>query len=327
MNGGQPGTRPSRDPIPCLLNADNDEILPHLKAGQFFWLDLESPSDDKLETLAHTLHLHPLTVEDARTFKQRPQFEEYPGYVFLVVYGVDPGPGDTEDLLAEVHVIVSGEYVVTIHRAPLAPLAELRERYSGLRMRSEQFLVYKILDAVTETFFPVLSRIDDAIDGIEEGMISRPTDEYLRKIFALKRDLIAMRRVITPSRDVFAREGERIAELPGLEADDRLYFRDLFDTLIRASDLVDSYRDLLNGVTDMYLSTIANRQGEVNKQLTIIATIFLPLTFLTGFFGQNFAFLTNHILETTWSYVVLGLGSLLVSVIVLILFFRRKRWL
>ena len=101
-----------------------------------------------------------------------------------------------------------------------------------------------------------------------------------------------MRRIVAPMRDMFARDADTISSLPGLEADDRLYFRDLYDSLVRVSELVDSYRDLLSGATDMYLSTVANRQGEVNKQLTIIATIFLPLTFLTGFFGQNFAFLT-----------------------------------
>ena len=129
-------------------------------------------------------------------------------------------------------------------------------------------------------------------------MIDDARRRDLQRIFSLKRDLVAMRRVVPPMRDMFARDAERIADLPGLETDDRLYFRDLYDGLIRVSDLVDSYRDLLSGATDMYLSTVANRQGEINKQLTIIATIFLPLTFLTGFFGQNFAFLTSHILDT-----------------------------
>ena len=136
-----------------------------------------------------------------------------------------------------------------------------------------------------------------------------------------------IRRVISPMRDMFARNADRIAELPGLETDDRLYFRDLYDTLIRVSELVDSYRDLLSGATDMYLSTVANRQGEVNKQLTIIATIFLPLTFITGFFGQNFAYLINHIIDADWSFWVFGIGLLVTSVIGFGIFFRRKGWL
>ena len=115
-------------------------------------------------------------------------------------------------------------------------------------------------------------------------------------------------------RDFFARDSDEIAHLPGMKPDDEPYFRDLYDTLVRSSDLVDSYRDLLSGATDMYLSTVANRQGEISKQLTIIATIFLPLSFLTGFFGQNFTYLTGNVLNHTWSFFALGLGLLVASI-------------
>jgi magnesium transporter len=312
---------------PCLHNADRDEVACHLKDRQFFWLDLEGPSDEKLKEIADELGLHPLTLEDMRVFKERPKIEEYEGYVFLVIYGVDPGTSAGQPLLREVHVVISGDYVVTLHRRPLDALADLRERYGEHHFRSEQMLIYKILDAVINTFIPVLTRIDDDIDEIEQNVISSPDEQALQRIFALKRDLVAMRRVVTPMRDVFARDAERIADLPGLESDDRLYFRDVYDTLIRVSDLVDSYRDLLSGATDMYLSTVANRQGEVNKQLTIIATIFLPLSFLTGFFGENFSFLTNHIINSTWSFIVFGLGLLVVSVVAFLIYFRRKKWM
>jgi magnesium transporter len=311
----------------CLHNADRNEVASHLKDQQFFWLDLEGPSDEKIKEIADQLGLHPLTVEDMRVFKERPKFEEYDGYVFLVIYGVDPGTSSGQPLLREVHVIISGDYVVTLHRRPLAALADLRERYGEHHFRSEQMLIYKILDAVINTFIPVLTRIDDDIDEIEQSVISAPNEEALQRIFALKRDLVAMRRVVTPMRDVFARDAERITDLPGLESDDRLYFRDVYDTLIRVSDLVDSYRDLLSGATDMYLSTVANRQGEVNKQLTIIATIFLPLSFLTGFFGQNFSFLVNNVLNTTLSFFILGVGLCLGSVVGFLIYFRRKRWM
>jgi magnesium transporter len=324
-DSGAPG--PGGLKASCLHNADHDEVKTHLDAQQFFWLDLEDPSDEKLDQIAKQLGLHPLTVDDIKVFVERPKIEEYEGYVFLVVYGVDPTVTSGERLLREVHVIISGDYVVTIHRRPYAALDDLRSRYREHHFRSEQFLIYKILDAVISTFIPVLTRTDDDIDDVEQQVIDQPTEDSLHRIFALKRDLVAMRRVVTPMRDVFARDAERITELPGLESDDRLYFRDLYDSLIRVSDLVDSYRDLLSGATDMYLSTVANRQGEVNKQLTVIATIFLPLTFLTGFFGQNFAFLTGHIINHTWTFVVFGIGSLVVSTVGFLIFFRRKRWM
>ncbi len=321
------GAGPGNEPAVCLYNADPHELVEHLEQGRFFWLDLDDPTDDKLRRLGDKLGLHPLTVHDAQTFDQRPKLDEYEGYVFLVVYGVDSDMTSGGPLLREVHLIISGDFIITIHRGSLPELHEVRERYVRHPARSEQFLVYKILDAVTSTYFPVLTRIDEAIDEIEQDVVEEPTEAILKRIYSLRRDLVAIRRVVSPARDLFARDGERIADLRGLQADDRLYFRDLYDGLVRIAELVDSYRDLLSGATDMYLSTVANRQGEVNKQLTIIATVFLPLTFLTGFFGQNFAFLTNHVLNTELSFALLGLGLLFVSILGFIVFFRRKHWM
>jgi len=324
---GEPAADASALKVSCLVNPEVADAQAHLKQGVFFWVDLENPDADVIDKFGKLLNLHPLTLEDAHTFGQRPKIEEYEGYIDMVVFGVDTDVSAGERLLREVHMIVSGDYVLTIHRSPLESLEDLRDRYGDKPLRGEQFMVYKILDAISSTFFPVLARIDDEIDEIEQDVIDQASTESLQRIFALKRDLISMRRVITPMRDVFARDAERIAELPGMQPDDRLYFRDLYDGLIRVSDMVDSYRDLLSGATDMYLSTIANRQGEVNKQLTMIATIFLPLTFLTGFFGQNFSFLTSHITDTRWSFLVFGIGLLVVSVIGFAIFFRRKRWI
>jgi magnesium transporter len=327
VSTGEPAAIRTAIRVPCLHNPPHDDLAAQLERPGFVWIDLEGPSDEDLARLGKLMGLHPLTVEDARTFKQRPKIEEYEGYMFMVVFGVDEDTESGGPLLREVHIIISGDNVVTIHHRPFAALADLRRRYDDQPIRSEQFLVYKVLDAVISTFVPVLSRTDDDIDDVEQEVIDNPTQGELQRIFALKRDLVAMRRVISPMRDMFARNADRIAELPGLETDDRLYFRDLYDTLIRVSELVDSYRDLLSGATDMYLSTVANRQGEVNKQLTIIATIFLPLTFITGFFGQNFAYLTNHIIDADWSFWVFGIGLLVTSVIGFGIFFRRKGWL
>ena len=313
--------------VPCLSNPHHDEVSIHLQNSDFVWVDLSGPQDEAFARLAELIGLHPLTLEDGYTFGQRPKLEEYDGYVFMVVFGADEGAVAGSPLLREFHLIISGDYVVTIHRRHFRVLDELRARYDGEPVRSEQFLVYTILDAITQTFVPVLSRVDDDIDDLEQSIIDDPSAERLQRIFSLKRDLVAMRRVVSPMRDVFARDADTIASVPGLEADDRLYYRDLYDSMIRVTELVDSYRDLLSGATDMYLSTVANRQGEINKQLTIIATIFLPLTFLTGFFGQNFAFETSHITNTTWSFLVFGLGSLVASIIGFAIFFRRKGWL
>jgi magnesium transporter len=302
------------------------QIREEIRADGFVWIDLETPDDDALQELAKHIKLHPLTIQDAKMFRQRPKIEDYDDYMYLVVFGVDPGTASGGPLLREVHIIITGEAVVTIHRRPNDALADLRQHYDDQHIRSEQFLVYKILDAITTTFIPVLTRIDDDIDDIEEQVIESTSSVQLERIFSIRRDLVAMRRVITPMRDMFQRSGDRIASLPGLQTDDKLYFRDLYDGLIRTSELIDSYRDLLSGATDMYLSQVANKQGEINKQLTVIATIFLPLTFLTGFFGMNFTFLTDRVINQEWTFWVLGVGLLVISVAGLAIWFKRKRW-
>jgi magnesium transporter len=327
VSSGDPAATRTAVRVPCLHNPPHDDLAVQLRKDGFVWIDLEAPTEEDLAKLGNVIALHPLTLEDARTFQQRPKIEEYEGYMFIVVFGVDEDTASGGPLLREVHLVISGDYVITIHRRPSPALADLRRRYDDQPIRSEQFLVYKVLDALVSTFVPVLSRTDDDIDDVEQHVIDNPTEEELQRIFGLKRDLVAMRRVVSPMRDMFARNADRIAELPGLETDDRLYFRDLYDTLIRVSELVDSYRDLLSGATDMYLSTVANRQGEVNKQLTIIATVFLPLTFLTGFFGQNFALLTGHIINHDWTFWVFGIGLLVASAIGFRIYFKRKRWI
>jgi magnesium transporter len=320
-NGDQPGLR-----VTCFTELEREGIERELDQDRFFWLDLEDPTEQQIDRLGEIFGFHPLALEDSRNFNQRPKLDDYPQSMLLVFYGAGSNDADRK-LLQEVHMFVSGSYVVTLHHGAIAELERLRTHVSGRAVRSEQFLVYQILDTVTDTFFPVLAAIDEEIDRIEDDVIQSPSDAQLQRIFKLKRKLVDLRRVVTPQRDIFARGIDRIAELPGLQTDERDYFRDVYDHLIRISDLVDSYRDLLSGATDMHLSTVANRQGEVSKQLTIIATIFLPLTFLTGFFGQNFAFLTTHVIASTWSFYVIGLGSLGLSCLALLVFFKRKGWL
>lgn len=310
----------------CLVDLDRDQIAKHLEKGEFFWLDLDGPSDQKLRELGDQFHLHPLAVHDAGTFKQRPKLEDYGPYVFLVAFGVEADPSSGALDLRELHALISGDWVITIHRGRFPVLDELRSRFATEPVRSEQFLVYRILEGVTATFFPVLSQVDEEIDAIQDEVLANPSEPVLRRMFALKRELVAMRRVISPLRDVFAGDAEQIADIQGLEADNRLYFRDLYSTLIRISELVDSYRDLLSSATDMYLSTVANRQGEINKQLTMIATIFLPLTFLTGFFGQNFSYMINHWINTESAFFIWGIGLLVVAIVGFGVYFRRKKW-
>src|SRR5207302_8948375 len=156
----------------------------------------------------------------------------------------------------------------------------------------------------------------------EDAIFVRADDTQLQEIFQLKRLLVGMRKAVSPQRETFARLMGGIAQLPGLTEEDERYFRDIYDHLIRISDLIDSYRDLLTGAMDVYLSTVSNRLNSVMKQLTIIATIFLPLTFITGFFGQNFDWMVGHI-GSLPVFLGLGIGGELVAILALVAFFKR----
>jgi magnesium transporter len=311
--------------VPCFTQIDEAQVLDHLKRDHFFWLDLTAPSRDDLAKLNELFGFHPLALEDTVDFAQRPKLDDYGDHVFLVFYGAWRHRPDDPTPLREVHLFISGRYLVTVHRDSLPPLDRQRDQLDGRVLHSEQFLLYRVLDELTNSFFPLLADMDDAIDELEASVLGNPTDEQLERLFSLKRQLVAMRKVVTPQRDMFARSVDQIAELPGLELDQRDYFRDVYDHLIRISDLIDSYRDLLSGATDMYLSTVSNRQNDVMKQLTVIATIFLPLSFITGFFGQNFGFMISHITKP-WAFWVIGVGSMLATCVGLLVFFRRKGW-
>jgi magnesium transporter len=312
--------------VPCLTQIDEKRIRAQLASDHFFWLDLDAPTQAELEQLREIFGFHPLAVEDTWEWRQRPKLDDYGDYVVLVFYGAyREHPADAAPL-REVHLYISGKYLITVHHGSLPPLDKQREQLHGRVLHSEQFLIYRVLDALTDSFFPLLEAMDEEIDTLESAVVANPTDVELQRLFALKRELVAMRKVITPQRDLFATSVDQIAQLPGLLLDERDYFRDVYDHLIRISDLIDSYRDLLSGATDLYLSTVSNRQNDVMKQLTVIATIFLPLSFITGFFGMNFGYLVSSLIRSSWTFWVIGVGSMVATCVALLVFFRRKGW-
>jgi magnesium transporter len=311
-----------------LDRIDEQAIDALIARDEFFWLDLVDPSDAQLAALGARFGWHALALEDLQHQRQRPKLDRYGDQMLIVFYGARPTGDHAEEgpQLIEVHLMVSGSWVVTVRRAPCAELDELRRRVAEGPRRDEEFVVYRICDTLTDTFFPVLEQVDDAIDELEDAIVLQPTDKQLQRVFQLKRDLVVLRRVVAPQRDLAARTIEEIADLPGLTSGTRDYFRDVYDHLIRVSDLVDSYRDLLTSTMDVYLSTVSNRLNQVMKQLTIVATVFLPITALTGFFGQNFGWLVLHI-RSLWTFLVFGVGGALLSCVLLYAWFRRQRFL
>jgi len=311
-NNGAAATDFSRETVERLL-----------ASGEFFWLDLYRPDAADFEILRDVFKVHPLAVEDSEHFDQRAKVDEYEDFVFIVVYGASPD----RDRLVEVHCFYSGRFLVTVHRDDCPAFAELRGRYAQLHESTPRpsLLLYRVVDGLINSFFPILSAFDDRIDELEDQIFLRTSDDQLQEIFQMKRLLVGMRKAVAPQRDAFASLTSRAAELPGFATEDEHYFRDVYDHLIRISEMIDSYRDLLSSALDVYLSTVSNRLNAVMKQLTIIATVFLPLTFITGFFGQNFGWLTGHI-QHWGAFVGLGVGIELLALVLLFTFFKRRGW-
>jgi magnesium transporter len=305
------------------LNLSRDNLKRLLASGSFFWIDLPRPRKEDFAVLRDVFQFHPLALEDSEHFGQRAKLDDYDNFVFLVVYGAVPD----EDRLVEVHCFYSEHFLITVHRDEAPTFTEVRHRYQKRRgpIEDPALLLYRIIDALVDSFFPILADFDDRIDELENQTFLHASDKQLQEIFGMKRLLVGMRKAVTPQRDLFASLMGGGAELPGMTTETERHFRDIYDHLIRISDLIDTYRDLLTSSMDVFLSTVSNRLNVVMKQLAVIATIFLPLTFITGFFGQNFGWLVRNI--GGWpAFVVLGIGTEIVAVAILMTLFKRRGW-
>ena len=312
---------------------DEASIQRALAAGTLLWLDFRPADPDGIALLRDDFKLHPLAIDAISNFGQRPKIEDFGNVVYLVWYGTT-GQGEGKASLVEVHVFIAKDFLITVRQDHCHALDQLWERLgrpgglpapgSGRPVRL--ILLHHIMDSLIDSFFPPLAEFDDRIDELQEQIFAKPSNKQLEELFGMQRWLVGVRKLVTPQRDALAAVVNGMVDLPGLTPDSGPYLRDLYDHTIRVSDMIDSYRDLLSNAMDAYLSMVSNNLNIVMKQLAIIATIFLPLSFLTGFFGQNFAWLVGHL--GGWEvFVVLGLGSELVAVGGLYWLFRRRGWI
>lgn len=307
----------------AVTGATREAVAERLAAQEPFWLDLEGPSPEDFALVRELFGFHPLAVEDSEKFGQRPKLDDYEDFVFLVVYGWSTD----EDGLVEVHCFYSERYLVTVRRDPSPTLAGLAAKLERERKRfpGAPLLLYAVVDRLVDDFFPVLERLDEGLDLLEERIFESPRAGQLEEVFAMKRQLVRLRRVVAPQRDVLARLVGGGVDMPGMNRELERYFRDVYDHLIRLTEEIEGDRELANSAIDAYLSTSSNRLTVTTKQLTVIATIFLPLSFLTGFFGQNFAWMVDGV-SSGQAFALLGIGLELVTVAGLLLLFRLRGW-
>lgn len=317
-------SEPSVDDIRRLLAAPD---------SNGFWLDIERPNDGDYELLLDGFRFHPLTVEDVLKANQRPKIDEFPGYCFTVLFTAEPTGDDL--VFREHHLYLASSRLVTVHHEPAPALEQLRLRVRespDLTRNDAEFLHYLVFSELVESLFPVLEGLDETIDQLEDAIIQRPTDRLVGRITGLKHSVTDLRRILGPQRDVFQRlltssfnqGGDAQGDSGAVEMS--LYWRDIYDHLIRQYEQVDSLRDLLTGSMDVYLSTVSNRLNSTMKQLTVIASLFLPLTFMTGFFGMNFGYLVSNFL-TGPRALAAGVTLMALTTGLQLYLFRRRRWI
>jgi magnesium transporter len=290
-----------------------------------FWLDIEAPDEADYDLLEQTFKFHPLTIEDIRHQNQRPKVDDYPDYNFTVIF---VAIWDKDDVaLREQHLFVGQHYLITVHQEPSPQLKELQDRIRKspeLTKGKPAFLTYMAIDALVDASFPVLDKLDDEVDELEDQITANATQEQLSRIYHLKHTVTELRRFLGAQRDVFQALITHGIHLQ--QQDMTLYYRDVYDHIVRQYETVDSLRDLLTGAMDVYLSTVSNRLNQTTKALTVIASLFLPLSFLTGFYGMNFTYLVT-VLETPYAAFAVGVGTMAIATLIQLYLFKRRGWL
>jgi magnesium transporter len=288
----------------ALTVPDLDELRELRARGEFFWLDLADPDSDLLASVAAVLELHELALEDTQEFGQRPKCDAYPHQLLLVYFSArTQGDGNPEPV--EVHVHIGTGFVLTVSREGCRELESVRHSLKTRPPETGQAMIYRVVDALTDSILEVMDRVGERVDDYEQEIVRRPRACDRDDMAVLRRSLGPFRRMLIIQRQVFDRAVERLVALTEEKDEAAAYYRDIGDHLWRAIDDVDMARDSLQGMVDTY-------SNEVQERLTIVATIFLPLTALTGLFGMNFNWLLNHI-GSAWAFWGLGIGGLVAS--------------
>lgn len=294
------------------------------------WLDIEGDCSLSESLLRKVFKLQHITVHTMCEEHERAKFVESDNYHYLVVHGLEFDSTTEEDKTPKLDIVFAQNFIITSHRESLPWLnllleeAKKNDPEEHLMSRGMPFLLYAILDALMDSYFPVLDSIDDLVDDLEDVTVTDTSNEVQVRIFRIKRALAHMRRTISPQVEVANALVARTGKLIPAEAEP--YFAEVHDHLIRAFEILDSYRDLMSGMLDVYLTTVSNRLNEVMKQLTIIATIFMPITFITGVFGMNFRHMPQFEYDNGYLF---WLALLLMAIItaIQVWYFRRRKWL
>lgn len=309
------------------VTADAADCLAFKGKPGVTWINVDGVHRlDVIEDMGKCFGLHPLVLEDIANTDHRPKAEDFGEYLFVVVkmlaYDEENDEIDTEQL----SIILGADYVLSFQEKAGDVFDPVRNRIKNskgrIRKAGADYLAYALLDAVVDNYFAILEKIGEQVGSLEEDLLQNPTPETLQHIHELKREMILLRKSVWPLREVVNALGR--GDTPLIRETTGIFLKDIYDHTIQVIDAVETYRDVLSGMLDLYLSTVSNKMNEVMKVLTIIATIFIPLTFLAGIYGMNFRHMPE--LGWRWSYPAVWLVVVALALL-MVLFFKRKKWL
>ncbi|MFH0811311.1 MAG: magnesium/cobalt transporter CorA [Pseudomonadota bacterium] len=303
-----------------------EEILPLRYTSNVTWINVDSIHQvEMVEGMGNHFGIHSLLLEDILNTEQRPKMEDFGEYIFIVLKMIYYDGTEDEIKVEQVSIIFGAYFVISFQERGGDVFDFIRERLRNnkarIRKLGADYLAYALVDAIVDHYFIIFEKMGERIEMIEEELVTTPKPETLREIHALKRELILLRKSIWPLRELV--NGLARGESPLIHESTRIYLRDVYDHTIQVIDTIETFRDMVSGMLDIYLSSLSNRMNEVMKVLTIIATIFIPLTFIAGIYGMNFNYMPE--LEWHWGYQFV-LVMMAVLGLLMLIYFRRKKW-
>jgi magnesium transporter len=304
-----------------------EECLPYKDKSTVTWININGVHKMKvIEEIGKCFNLHPLILEDIVDTDQRPKIKDFVNYIFIILKMLYYDKNDNEMKVEQVSLILGKNCVISFQEREGDVFNFIRERIRNnigrIRKAEADYLAYALIDAIVDNYFIIIEKLGEKIENLEDKVISRPKPANLRVIHKLRRDLIFLRKSVWPLREVISilQRGESSLILESTN----VYLRDVYDHTIQVMDTVETLRDIISGMLDIYLSSASNRMNEIMKMLTIIATIFIPLTFITGIYGMNFRNMPE--IKWVWGYPIVLLGMLIIG-IVMVVYFKRKKWM
>lgn len=304
-----------------------EDILQYKDKKSITWVNIEGLKNVQLiEAIGQAFNIHSLVLEDILNTHQRPKFEEYDDYLYIVLKGVSLKSEGSSVIYEQISILTLDNFVFTFRESQddlfITLVKRIQNSKSRIRTGGSDYLSYAILDCIIDQNFVLLESFDELIDSTEEELLNQPASTTLSAILGIKRELIYIRRSISPQRELL---GVILrSESPLIKDKTLIYFRDVYDHILRISETIELQRDMVYGLMDMYQSSLSNKMNEVMKVLTVFASIFIPLTFIAGIYGMNFEYMPE--LKWKWAYPTLWVIFIVIAVGLLV-YFKRKKWL